>query len=301
MTDKSQHTMSSDAVGTTMELGERQVEWRSTCTYAACVGDLNPRYLDDTQGKRLMAPPMYVVAFTWPLLSGSTADTLRNALPEEVLQRGVNASEHILFHRPIRAGDRLAVRGRLISVQPTSAGVRSVIRLDIVDTSDDEVVATQYTSALYRGVGCSDQGRVLEEVPQAPSAPESWDEPLSEISIPVDRALPYLYDGCTGVTFPIHISPGFATERAGLPDIVLQGTCSLSLVAREIVNREAGGCPERLAELACRFSRLVVPGTTVRLQLALREETRGSRQITFRLLNADGEEALSRGYVRITR
>lgn len=300
MTEKNRLTMSSDAVGTTMELGERQVEWRSTCNYAACVGDLNPRYLDDTQGKRVMAPPMFVVAFTWPLLSGSTADTLRNALPEEVLQRGVNASEHLLFHRPIRAGDRLAVCGRLISVQPTSAGVCSVVRLDLLDATYGAVVATQYTTTLYRGVACSDQGRALEEVPHAP-LPGSWDDPLSEISIPIDRALPYLYDGCTGVTFPIHISPGFATERAGLPDIVLQGTCSLSLVAREIVNREAGGHPERLADLACRFSRLVVPGTTVRLQLALREENRGSRQITFRLLNADGEEALSRGCARITR
>jgi acyl dehydratase len=192
------------------------------------------------------------------------------------------------------------VRGRLISVQPTSVGVCSVVRLDLLDATDGAAVATQYTTTLYRGVACSDQGRALENVPNGPIS-ESWNDPLSEVSIPIDRALPYLYDGCTGVTFPIHISQGFATERAGLPDIVLQGTCSLSLVAREIVNREASGEPERLSELACRFSRIVIPGTTVRLQLMLHAECRGSRQFTFRLLNADGEEALSRGWARITR
>ena len=54
--------------------------------------------------------------------------------------------------------------------------------------------------------------------------------------------------------------------------IILQGTCTLALAARELVNREAGGDPGRLKTLSCRFSGMVRPGTTISLELKFRNK-----------------------------
>jgi acyl dehydratase len=81
----------------------------------------------------------------------------------------------------------------------------------------------------------------------------------------------------------------------GLPGIILQGTCTLALAARELVNREAGGDPTRLKTLSCRFSGMVRPGTSIRVEL----KSRSRGDLFFEVLNQEGEKAVSKGYARI--
>ncbi len=286
--------LGSDIVGSRCDLGAREITWRATTNYAAALGDLNPRYFDDTGGKTLIAPPMYAVAFTWPVLSASGGVS---AIPPEIAATAVHASEHLTFHRPIRVGERLAIRGQLCSIQPTRAGVSAAVHVDLVDPRG-EVVVSEYQGTMYRGVSCADPGRTIKDFPITPEA-DPHGSAVREVTIPVRRELPYVYDGCSDIVFPIHTSPAFATEAAGLPDIILQGTCSLALAAREIVDAEAAGEPARLCELACRFSRYVIPGTEVRLQILERRRVGKGLGVLFRLLDRSGEEALTNGYAAI--
>ena len=285
----------SSLVGTEIAGLEREVTWRETMNYAAAVGDANPRYLDDTRDGGVVAPPLFAVAVTWPIMEQVQAQ-LGGAIPAEVIVTMVHATEHLVFHRPVRPGDRLHVSGHVAAVLPSSAGTRLVLRLDAAG-SGGEPVFTEYGGALFRGVGCTDSGRGREALPELPR----WDEPdapLWEKEIPIPREAAHVYDGCTDIVFAIHTSRAFATA-VGLPDLLLQGTATLATAAREILDREAGGTPERLREVACRFTGMVIPGTTIRLQLQRRETGGEGTLVSFRVLNAEGGTALRYGFARL--
>ena len=285
----------SSLVGTILAGLEREVTWRETMNYAAAVGDANPRYLDDTLSDGIVAPPLFAVAVTWPIME-RIQEQLGGALSMEVIATMVHATEHLIFHRPVRPGDRLRIGGRVAAVMPSSAGTRFVLRLDATDP-EGRAVFTEYAGALFRGVSCADSGRGRVDLPVWPSRAEP-DSPLWEVEIPIPRQAAHIYDGCTDIVFPIHTSTAFA-RGVGLPDILLQGTATLALAAREILNREAQGAPERLREIGCRFTGMVIPGTSIRVQLLGKEPGKNGTDLDFRVLNGEGGNALRRGFVRL--
>jgi acyl dehydratase len=287
-------TLDSSLVGARIAGYEREVTWRQTTSYAAAVGDANPRYLDDSTPGGLVAPPLFAVALTWPVMADIQGQ-LDAELPAQILPTMVHASEHLVLHRPVRAGERLRVGGQVAAVIPGRAGTRVVLRLEA--TSGDEPVFTEYAGATFRGVGCDDQGRGAETLPTAPR----WDDPAQPVwtaELPVAREAPFVYDACTEIIFPIHTSVSFA-RAVGLPDVILQGTATLALAARELLDREAGGDPARLREIGCRFTGMVVPGSPIQVELQRREEDGEDVLLGFRVLAAGGAPALSGGFARV--
>jgi len=277
-------------VGTPIPSTSLEITARQTTNFAAAVSDMNPRYFDDTRSASFQAPPLFAVAVTWPVI-----EKARELLPPEVVVTMVHASEHLIFHQPLRPDSRLEVQGQVAAVRPTSAGALMTLKLEAWDNRG-EPVFTEYTGAMFRGVICRGDGQSVEEIPQHPgfveSAPLLW-----EADIPIDRRAPYLYDGCTDIVFPIHTSKAFA-RFAGLDDIILQGTAMLAMTAREIVDREAGSDPRRLSEISCRFTSAIVPGTQVRVQLVGKHDN----VCGFRVQNAQGQAALTGSFrLRDTR
>ena len=139
-----------------------------------------------------------------------------------------------------------------------------------------------------------DQGTVVENLPTVPEMPPHA-EILWQERILVDPMLPYLYDGCSNIHFPIHTSRKFATE-VGLPGIIVQGTAILAHAVRELTNREAQGQSFRLRTLYVRFPRMVFPGTEVCIQLRGAVNQCSGKELHFSVLNHRGEQALSHGY-----
>jgi acyl dehydratase len=289
--------MDSSFVGLAFSGPDFEVTWRKTMNYAAATGDNNPRYFDDTRKGGVMAPPMFAVAVTWLAIDNANPENrVRRSLSPEIAKTSVHATEHLIFHRPIRPGDRLKVRGEFVAVRPTSAGVHSITRLNVTN-ENGEAVFTEYNGTMFRTVRCKDSGQGMDKIPVSPG----WDpseKPIWDVELPVAPEMAHLYDGCTDIVFPIHTSRAFALD-VGLPDIILQGTCTLALAARELLNREADSDPERMKELACRFTRPVIPGTRIRVQLTHKERTEKGVYLGFRVLNAKHEIALSTGFVRI--
>ena len=227
--------------GTALKPLETSVKWREMTNYAAAVGDSNPVYFDDTGSNGLVAHPVFPVAVTWPILENLGDFIESDAFPAELLRTQVHHCERLLVHRLIRPGDRLLVFGTIAGIYPHRAGARVVIRLSAVDATDSPVF-TEYVGALLRGVACEAEN--VAESPPAPEVPEPAEEEdgLWEAGIDISPLAPYVYDGCTDIVFPIHTSPAFA-KSVGLPGIILQGTATLALAVREIVNREAFGDP----------------------------------------------------------
>ncbi len=109
--------------------------------------------------------------------------------------------------------------------------------------------------------------------------------------------MPFIYDGCTNIVFPIHTSKKIA-HQVGLPEIILQGTATLALTVRELISREAESRPWRLKEIYCRFSGMVLPGSDITLQVY--EASPQSGRSYFDVLNQKGEKVLSHGYAQIS-
>lgn len=282
-------------VGKTLKGLAREVTWRQTTNYAAAVGDANPRYLDDTRHGGIVAPPIFAAAITWPVLSQFNLQ-LDGAIPPQVLPTVVHASEHLEFHRLVQPGDQLRVGGDVAAVFPGRSGTRLVLRMTVTDAANMPVF-TEYVCAVCRGVPCDGPGEGQESLPDVPR----FDEPEApiwtrDIDVPVQT--PFLYDGCSDISFPIHTSVRFA-KAAGFPNIILQGTATLAMAARELVNREGDGDPGRLSEIACRFTGVVLPGNPIRVQLLHKERTRQGSQLAFRVLDAGGNPVLRFGYARL--
>ena len=279
-------------VGTRLRPLETEVNWRKATNYAAATGDNNPFYLDDQRPEGLVAPPMLAVALTWPISSNLGNFLRADDFPSDVLLTMVHYTERLDFHSPLRPGDYLTITGQLAGIFPHRAGTHSIMRYEALN-QEGKPVFTEHTGVMLRGV----HTRGGKDGPGLPvDPPGDWDAgPLWSERIRIDPLMPYIYDGCTDIVFAIHTSPAFAKE-VGLPGIILQGTCTLALAVRELIKREAGGDPDKLKTLSCRFSGMVLPGTDISVTL----KTRDRENLFFEVINQDGEKAVSRGYARVS-
>lgn len=271
-----------------------EVGWRESMNFAASVGDNNPFYFDDTREEGIIAPPMLATALTWPIYVNRHEYWGMDAWPEEVYQRQVHFSEAIIMHRPLRPGDRLTIKGQIFAVLPQRGGTLSIVRFETED-ADGAPVFTEYGGAFYRGVRCADEGRSDGEIYTPPVVPQA-NGPVWEDTIHIDPLTAHVYDGCTGLSFPIHTSKMFA-QSVGLPEPILQGTATLAIALRELINREADANPSRLKQLSCTFRGMVSPGVDIELRLLARAPANPGTHLFYEALNGQGKKAIADGYV----
>lgn len=289
--------LTSRFVGTTFKELVREVGWRRSMNYAAAVGDDNPRYFNDEREGGIAAPPMLAVALTWPAIARIWEFIEAEDFPLEILPTMVHYSEHLKFHRLLRPEKKITIGGRIAAIAPHRSGTLVAIRFEARDAAGAPVF-TEHIGALMRGVGCADAGAGLDTLPAVPPCDPPPAAPLWESTIKIDRLKPFLYDGCTEIVFPIHTSPKFA-RQVGLPGIILQGTATLALAVRELIDREAGGDPGRLKTLACRFSGMVPPGSEIRVRLLAARRAAETADLHFDVLNHESKPAIGHGFARL--
>jgi acyl dehydratase len=290
--------LSSRFVGTPLKDYHTEITWRQTMNFAAAVDDNNDSYMDDEREGGIIAPPMFSVAVTWRILGRIWEYIEAKDFPLEVLVTQVHHTEALEFHRALRPGDRLTVKGQVAAIFPHRAGTRVVMRFDAMDEAD-EPVFTEHIGALMRGVKCTDDGLCANPLPEGPPFEERA-EPLWESLIPIEPLRAHVYDGCTDIVFPIHTSRAFA-HQVGLPANILQGTATLAFAVRELINREAGGNPLALKSLFCRFTGMVLPGTVIKVQLVGKSVKHDGTNLHFNVLNQEGQKAISGGYALLKK
>ena len=288
--------LTSNFVGTTLKEYTCIVNARQIMNYAAAIGDANPVYFNDELSEGIIAPPLFPVALTWPILENITDYLETRDFPQEVLFTQVHYSEHLSIHRPITPGIHLKIKGTIAAILPHRAGTNVIIRFDAHDAEGNHYF-TEDTGAMMRGVECADAGKGGESVPSVPQQKKE-SAVLWESVIPIDPLAPFIYDGCTNIYFPIHTSVKFA-HQVGLPGIIHQGTATLAVAVHNILNRETGGDPHRLATVYCRFSGMVLPGSAIRIRLTGKNRESGKTDLFFVVLNAEEKLAISNGYIRL--
>jgi acyl dehydratase len=279
----------SAAAGSILDTSRERITTRRLLAYAAGIGATADGAFDDAREGGVVAMPPFCVALEWPVVSGARARECLGAAGHEAF-RGVHASQDSFFHRPIRPGDELETRGSIAAVRPTRAGALIWMKLATVDAATGEPVVTSWSSSIYRGVEVAGGERVVEEPPTVPGAGVVDVALTHAVTLAIPREMPHVYTECASIWNPIHTERTVALA-AGLPDLILHGTATWALAAREVLRLYGDGDPRRLRRFAGRFRAMVLPGTAITI-----EQGRGvDGAVRFVVRNGSGETAIDQG------
>ena len=277
-------------IGQSIPAIEHSIDERWLMAYAASLSDLNPLYMD-TQEHTVIGHPVFPGCVEWPVILNMRALAGTESLTQEEAARGVHAAHDLHLHAPIRAGDTLTTEATMIGAQAIKPGAAYTMKLS-THNQDGTLVAETYQLGIYRGVEVQGESGFAETPPALPELSDPSAGTKQEIYVPAGAA--HTYTECARIWNPIHTDRAVALS-AGLPDIILRGTATLALAVTEIVNKYAGGDPNRVARLGGRFAAMVLMPSTISL---VSNEVDGV--VSYQVLTEDGQTAISNGFVTLS-
>lgn len=251
MADDEELKFDSSGLGTWAEEHRFEVTGQAIADYAAATNDPIEAH---RAGK--VAPPVFAIVPVFHALMEPALDVV----PVELIPRLVHGEQDFRFHRPIRPGDRLVSRGKMIGYQGLSNGTTSGIYLEC-RTEDGELVNEQYVTAFFRGF---DAGEKVGKVPPGHKLDEALrdHDPVATVPQHVDDDQTFRYGPAAGDPMPIHLDEEIARE-SGLPGIIAHGLCTMAFTSWAVLTEVADGETDRLTRLAVRFSKPVLPGQDI--------------------------------------
>jgi NAD(P)-dependent dehydrogenase (short-subunit alcohol dehydrogenase family)/acyl dehydratase/putative sterol carrier protein len=271
-------------IGRQIKAGHIFVEAADCKAYAEATNDPNPTYLDEGRAGGLIAPPLLPVRYLKDALFKILTDP---DLGADML-RLVHGEQDMEFLQPLRPKDLLIIRAGVDGIEDKSSG--QVLHVGARFYRDGELVTRIRSSMFIRAPKSGESGssKSRAEAPKARANPDLSDE----VIVSADQSLRYADASLDNN--PIHTDLEVA-RLAGLPDIILQGLCTMAFASRALVQHAAAGDPARLKRLRVRFSKPVLPGQRVRTEAWLSEASEGKRHYELRAVNEKGEEVLSQG------
>ncbi len=283
-------------VGTSLKEHSYNIEWRNTMNFAAAIDDNNPVYFDDEREEGIFAHPMFPVTTTWPIFSNLPDFVIGGNFPFELMMTVVHYSEYLILHRLLKPEEKIKLKGKIAAIIPHRAGTHIIACVKATDKQND-LIFTEYIGGMLRGVESIGSGKGYDQIPTIPQYQgdniQKWRETIS-----IDPLRPFIYDGCTNISFPIHTSKQFA-HLVGLPDIILHGTATLSYAVKTLINREVGGNPQKVKEIACKFTGIVLPGTNIEIVLQEKLAGKNGIELFFDVYNENNKRAIRNGYIKI--
>jgi acyl dehydratase len=267
---------------TTYEVTAQAIE-----KYARATNDENERYLG---GDDVVAPPVFPIVPAGTAFAGPLFD------PELQVNflRLVHGSEEHIFHKPLRAGDKLRFATEVESIERKESGETLTLKADL-HNQDDELAVTVRGVMFIRGKG----GSKGSSGSGKPAAEEPQHEIVYEETTKVDDDQTFRYAEASGDHNPIHTDENTA-KMAGLPGIILHGMCSMAFAAKAAVNGVAGGDPTRIKRISVRLSKPVFPGQELTTKLWELEGGEGVTSYGFETYNPDGDAVIKAGEVEVS-
>ncbi len=264
--------------------------------YAAALDDLLPCYMDTREPAKMIAHPMFPVCFEWPVVVAMRSSIQVGELTREEAMRGVHATHELRIARPILPGETVTTRATIVAVESRRAGAFEVMRLDSVDSAGAPVCSSFY-GALYRGVPVAGPNKSIAAENPAPASTENNSPPLSTHTVHVGAGLAHIYTECARIYNPIHTDAKVA-HAAGLPAIILHGTATLALAVSRLLNA-SGANPARVRRIAGQFRAMVLLASDITVRELARADSGTGTAISFDVLSAKGESAISRGLLTL--
>lgn len=232
--------------------------------------------------------PLFYTKISWKIIENLNA-YLEVPIDDKIFKTIVHQSEYITFFKEVGNTAELLVKSKIWSIDPHKKGTKMLIRFDYY--LNNELVATEYSGGLMFGVRCVGKGQSLGEVPKTIKMEEAaiWKE-----SIDVNKDLPYTYAKKAEIDAPIHTNPEFA-RSIGLPDIVLQGTCTFAKSMNVILSKEFSDDMSKINSISAKFTGMVVPPNQITVRLLKKDEN----LLYFDVLNKKGEAVIKGGQVML--
>ncbi len=119
---------------------------------------------------------------------------------------------------------------------------------------------------------------------------------MAEVTYRFDDDQTFRYAEAAGDPLPIHLDDAVA-RSVGLPGIIVHGLCTMAFCGRAVIGSVAAGDPTRLARLAVKFSRPVLPGQeiTIRIYAVPGPDDRHGGAYGFEARDAEGQTVVKDG------
>jgi len=139
---------SKDMIGRVLSTGSATVTAEHIAAFARALGDPDPLYVDAAAAARgpfkgIVAPPTYPIAFMIEAMSGGMETFLELGLNFATLVHGEQEFE---YRRPIRAGETLALTGRIADVYEKTGGSGTLDFVVLETEARDEAGAQVFFS-----------------------------------------------------------------------------------------------------------------------------------------------------------
>jgi acyl dehydratase len=241
-----------------------------------------------------VAPPVFAIVPVFEALLTPAVDVM----PVEAIPRIVHGEQDFHFHRPIRPGDKLVSRGKMIGYQGLEKGTRAAIRLEC-RTEDGELVNEQYVTTFVRGMSV---GKAVGEL----SPDHKFDDalrntaPTAKVVQHIDNDQTFRYAPAAGDPMPIHLDEEVARD-AGLPGIIAHGLCTMAFTSWAVLIELADSDVSRLKRFAVRFSKTVLPGDDLETRIWTKTQGNGSTTYAFETARGgDGDFVITDGLAEIS-
>jgi acyl dehydratase len=207
-----------------------------------------------------VAAPVFAIVPVFQAMITPAVDVM----PVEMIPRIVHGEQDFHIYRPIRPGDRLVSRAKMIGYEGLEKGTRSAVRLEC-RTEDGELVNEQYVTIFVRGVNV---GKAVGELSPGHKFDDALREraPLAKVVAHVDKDQTFRYAEASGDPMPIHLDDDVA-RSAGLPGIIAHGLCTMAMTSWAVLTEVADSDAGRLRRFAVRFAKMVFPGDDVETRI----------------------------------
>jgi acyl dehydratase len=243
-----------------------------------------------------VAPPVFAIVPVFEALLTPAVEVM----PVELIPRILHGEQDFHFHRPIRPGDRLVSRAKMIGYQGLEKGTRAAILLEC-RSDEGELVNEQYVTTFVRGFNL---GKAVGEL----SPDHKFDDrlreraPAAEVVQHIDADQTFRYAPAAGDPMPIHLDEEVAKD-AGLPGIIAHGLCTMAFSSWALLTELAGSDVNRLKRLAVRFSKPVLPGDDLETRVWDTGNANGIASYAFQTIRGQGgseELVITDGLAEIT-
>ena len=227
-----------------------------------------------------VAPPVFAIVPVFEAMLYPAVEVM----PVELIPRVVHGEQDFRFHRPIKPGDKLSSRAKMIGYEGLDNGTRSAILLEC-RTEAGELVNEQYVTTFVRGFNAG--STVGELSPGHKLDPVLRDHPpLATVVQHVDKDQTFRYAPAAGDPMPIHLDDEIAKD-SGLPGIIAHGLCTMAFASWAVLTEVGGSDVSRLRRLAVRFSKMVLPGDDLQTRIWRAGSANGITTYAFETARGD--------------
>ncbi|WP_424734468.1 MaoC/PaaZ C-terminal domain-containing protein [Mycobacterium sp.] len=227
-----------------------------------------------------VAPPVFGIVPVFDSMMMPAVDVF----PVELIPRIVHGEQDFRFYRPIRPGDKLVSRGKMIGYQGLKKGTRAAILVEC-RSQEGELVNEQYVTCFVRGYTADKSvGELSPEHKFDDTLREA--APLAKVDQHIDDDQTFRYAAASGDPMPIHLDAEVARD-AGLPGIIAHGLCTMAFASWALLTEAADSDVHRLKRFAVRFAKMVLPGDDLETRIWVKSAGDGVTTYAFETARGD--------------